>query len=172
MFSGMLNKAKSVVNETKQTGLDALDNGLSTVKSTTDLAADKVSKGVDTASNTVSSGVESIKASTNSAIDKSVESINSGKNKMDAVYEEKIKVFLEDNAKMVKEEAMKNELFARLMVEGLTVAVAIPIIATIVYNLLPGPIQFVVEEDTFVSFVDEHINLFIDILTLEIELEE
>lgn len=91
---------------------------------------------------------------------------------MDAVYEEKIKVFLEDNAKMVKEEAMKNENFARLMVEGLTVAFAIPIIATIVYNLLPGPIQFVVEEDTFVSFVDEHINLFIDILTLEIELEE
>ena len=171
MFGKILNKTKESINNAKEISSTAIDSGLDTVKTKKDATLSIVSNQVDsvkvTAGDTLDKSIEKASEIKTSA----TESIENTKKEMSETYEEKIKVFLDENTQMVKEEAMKNELFARLVVEGLTVAVAIPIVATIIYNVLPGPIQFVVEEDTFVSFVDENINLFIDILDLAIEVD-
>lgn len=103
-----------------------------------------------------------------SGIEKTKEFSENTLNQADTVYEDEVKTFLTENKEKVKEMAMENELFSKLVVDGLTRSVAIPIIATIVYNLLPSPIQFIVNEDSFVSFVGNNLSLLETILELSI----
>lgn len=156
MFSNMLNKAKEAklaaeelvlvkTNELKNAATETIDNGVEKTKEVSTSAINNVAQKTDV-----------MKESANNAI-KSV----------DLIYEEKVKTFLTENSELVKEKAMENKLFSRLMVEGLTRSVAVPIIATIIYNILPSPIQFLVEEDSFVYFVENNLELLEALLDLE-----
>ncbi len=142
----MMNKAK----EQASNAAEKMDSGLDQVKS---ISGSTVNAVGDSALNLKNSSVGKIKELSTSA---------------DKLYAEKVKSFIKENAETVKASLLENKMFANVMKDGLTIATAVPVMAFIIYNLLPGPIQFIVDEEDFVDFIEGNILFLNNVLDLKI----